>query len=231
MTEPESRGMLQNIERLRAAVLCHAMDPENPPCILPVTKTQSVECIMALQDAGFLEVGENRVQEIVSKYADISTFFAIHMIGQLQTNKIKYIIGRVCLIQSLDRWRLALALDAHARDRGIRLPVLVQVNVGGEAQKAGVAPAEAERFIRDCARLDGIQVCGLMTVMPAVDKAETIRPLFREMRALFERLRAQAIDGVVMRELSMGMSADWQVAAEEGATILRIGSAIFGGRG
>jgi len=184
---------------------------------------------LALKEAGLTAIGENRVQEMLEKYPIISSAFAIHLIGRLQTNKIKYIMGKVCMVQSLDRMPLAEALHAQAAARGVRMPALVQVNAGGEAQKGGIAPEAAEQFIRAISRLDGIHVQGLMTVMPFTDP-ETIRPLFRAMRELFERLRAQAIDRVSMDVLSMGMSGDWRVAAQEGATLLRIGSAIFGSR-
>ena len=223
------RELMQTIEALRAGVRAHAMDPENPPEILPVTKMQPVERILALREAGLTAIGENRVQEMLEKYPILSSSFSIHLIGRLQTNKIKYIIGKVCMVQSLDRMPLAEALRAHAAARGVRLPVLVEVNISGEAQKTGIAPEEAERFIRELSGLDGIHVQGLMTVMPFVDP-ETIRPLFRAMRGLFERLRAQAIGHVSMDVLSMGMSGDWRVAVQEGATLLRIGSAIFGSR-
>jgi len=220
----------QNVRALQREIASLARDPAHPPLLLPVTKTQSVERIFALKEAGVRAIGENRVQEILKKYPDISADFSIHLIGQLQTNKINYIIGKVCMVQSLDRPRLAQALDAAAQRAGRRLSVLLEVNIGGEAQKAGVRPEEAEAFARQCAKLPGLSVQGLMTVLPASDDPEALRPLFSRMRALFERLRAQAIDGVQMAELSMGMSGDWRVAAQEGATMLRIGSAIFGER-
>ncbi len=225
-----SENVVQNIYAIRAELAACARDPAHPPIVLPVTKTQGIEAIRALTGAGITAIGENRVQEIMDKYPALSKDFEFHLIGRLQSNKIKYIINRVCLIQSLDRWPLAQVLDARAGDLGSRMPVLVEVNIGGETQKAGIPPGEAERFVRDCARLSGIHVRGLMAVMPNVPEPETIRPLFQQMRALFERLRDLAIDGASMNELSMGMSGDWRIAAQEGATMVRIGSAIFGER-
>ena len=134
------------------------------------------------------------------------------------------------MVQSLDRYALAQALDTRAQAAGKCMPVLVEVNIGGESQKAGIAPEETESFVRACARLSGLEVRGLIAVMPIAADTEALRPLFRQMRGLFEHLRDLAIDGTAFSELSMGMSGDWQVAAQEGATILRIGSAIFGSR-
>ncbi len=225
-----SDGIVLNIHAIQQELVTCAMDPAQPPKLLPVTKTQGSEAILAVKKAGITAIGENRVQEIMNKFPALSADFEFHLIGRLQTNKIKYIMNRVHVIQSLDRWSLAQALDAHAGENGQCLPVLVEVNVGGESQKAGVPPDETEHFIRKCAKLPGIQVRGLMTVMPAVVDPETIRPLFRRMRELFEQLRMESIDGVKMNELSMGMSGDWRIAAQEGATMVRIGSAIFGER-
>ena len=222
-------AIIENIGALRADLSRHARDPSRPPMLLPVTKTRPVEDILALREAGIHAVGENRVQEIMEKYPALSNDFAIHLIGRLQTNKIKYIISRVCMVHSLDRRELALALDARAQAAGVRLPVLVEVNIGGESQKAGLPPDAVEAFVRACAWLPGIEVRGLMAIMPLAKEPETLRPLFRAMRELGERLAGLAIDGVHMAELSMGMSGDYRVAAEEGATIVRVGSAIFDG--
>lgn len=222
--------ILQNVRALQAEIARYARDSENPPRLLPVTKTQPVEDIAPLAEAGIVEIGENRVQEILAKYPALSSKFAFALIGQLQTNKIRHIIGKVSIVQSLDRPQLAQALDARAQAAGVRMPVLVEVNIGGETQKAGIAPEETEAFVRACARLDGLWVRGLMAVMPAAPDTEALRPLFGRMRALLDTLRAQAIDGTDMTELSMGMSGDWRIAAQEGATILRVGSAIFGAR-
>lgn len=226
----ETQHILENIEALRADILRNARDPAHPPQLLPVTKTQPAAYIEPLKEAGLTTIAENRVQEIMEKYPVLSGDFSFHLIGRLQTNKIKYIIGRVCMVQSLDRPALAQALDRRAQDAGVRMPVLVEVNIGGEAQKAGIEPEEIEGFVRTCARLDGLHVRGLMAVMPLVSDAETLRPLFRNMRTAFDRLRDLAIDGADIQELSMGMSGDYRVAAQEGATILRVGSAIFGPR-
>ena len=222
--------ILSNVKAIQDALPAFCRDPQHPPRILAVTKTQPVERILPLREAGILAVGENHAQEILEKYPALAADFEIHMIGRLQTNKIKYIINRVCLVQSLDSIHLAQALDARAQACGIVMPVLVQLNTGREAQKGGLPPEEIVAFARECARLPGLSVRGLMAVMPKAEDPESIRPLFRQARQLFEQLRAEAIDGVDCRELSMGMSHDYRVAAQEGATMLRLGAAIFGER-
>ncbi|MDR0898215.1 MAG: YggS family pyridoxal phosphate-dependent enzyme [Oscillospiraceae bacterium] len=221
--------LIGRIEALRRELLSNARDPAHPPRLLPVTKMQPIERILPLAAAGITEIGENRVQEIMEKYPELGAHFAFHVIGRLQTNKIKYIIGRVCMVQSLDRPALAQALDARAQSMGVRLPVLLEINQG-EAQKGGIPPDEAEALLRYAARLPGLDVRGLMAVMPLASDPETLRPLFAGMRALQAQLRDLAVSGVSMDELSMGMSGDWHIAAQEGATIVRIGSAIFGHR-
>lgn len=226
----DTQSIIANVRRLQAEIRQAARNPDEPPALLPVTKTQPIEAIAALREAGIDAIGENRVQEIMDKYPALSGEFHFHLIGQLQTNKIKYIIDRVCMVQSLDRLALAQALDARAQAAGVRMPVLIEVNIGGEPQKAGITLDAMEAFARTCAAMPGLHVRGLMTVMPYVPDAQTLRPLFRQMRAAFEQLRDMAIDHTEIDTLSMGMSGDWQVAAQEGATLLRIGSAIFGQR-
>lgn len=154
----------------------------------------------------------------------------IHCIGRLQTNKVKYLMGHVCLIHSLDRPELAAEIDRQARKHGIVQPVLVQVSPVGEEQKGGLPPAELPAFLRHCAALPGIQVRGLMAVMPHTEDRQLLDGLFAQMRRLFEQMRDEAIDGIRMEELSMGMSGDYELAAKHGATLVRVGSAILGPR-
>lgn len=223
--------ILTNAQALLDEVPTYSRDPAHPPQIIAVTKTQPVECILPLKKVGIFTLGENHAQEILEKFPALSADFKIHMIGRLQTNKIKYIIGRVCSVQSLDSLHLAQAIDGRSQAAGISMPVLLQVNIGREPQKGGVAPEDTIPFARECARLPGLSVQGLMAVMPAADDPQTIRPLFAQMRLLFEHLREEAIANVNCRELSMGMTHDWRVAAQEGATMIRVGTAIFGERG
>lgn len=201
------------------------------PKVLAVTKTHPPEDILPLRDAGILEIGENRVQEIREKLPFLKDFFQIHLIGQLQSNKVKYIIEDVCLIHSLDRLSLAMEIDRQAQRRGRVTPVLVQVSPVGEPQKGGVAPEEVLPFLRQVRQLPGLHVEGLMAVMPNLQDREQLSGLFAGMRRLFEQVREEGMDGVEMRELSMGMSGDYDLAAAHGATMVRIGSALLGPRG
>ena len=200
------------------------------PRIIPVTKTHPVEDILPLTELGLHEIGENRVQEITEKWPNLQEKFRFHCIGRLQTNKVKYIMDKVCLIQSLDRMNLALEIDRQAQKAGVVMPVLVQVSPAGEEQKGGMPPEEVRAFLNEVRRMEGLHVQGLMAVMPNTQEEEYLAGLFGQMRALFEQLREEAIPGVDMRELSMGMSGDYVLAARHGATMVRLGSALFGPR-
>lgn len=201
-----------------------------PPRLIAVTKTHGIEEILPLREAGVTEIGENRVQELKAKLPGLQDSFQIHLIGRLQRNKVKQVIRDVCMIQSLDNLQLAEEIHRQAMQAERRMPVLVEISPAGEAQKGGVPPGEAESFLRSAARLEGLQVRGLMAVMPFTEDEVWLNRLFGEMRTLFERLRDIGVDGTEMKELSMGMSGDYRLAARHGATMVRIGSAIFGPR-
>lgn len=193
--------------------------------VLPVTKTVEPARILPLKDAGAAEIGENRVQETLEKLPLLKGAFGIHIIGRLQTNKARYVARIASAVESLDRIELADALQ-RALDREDRaLDVLIEVNAGNDPAKAGVAPEELKQFLRAASAYDRLRVRGLMTVAPIAPDPELVRPCFRRMRRLFEDFGAGEWD-----TLSMGMSADCDVAAEEGATQVRAGSAIFGKR-
>ena len=198
--------------------------------ICAVTKTVDVETINRARAAGIETIGENRVQELMSKIDQLNPEYKIHLIGQLQTNKVKYIIDRVDMIQSLDRDALAEEISRRAVQAGLVMPTLVQVNIAREPQKSGIDEDELLAFVRRTSALPGIRIEGLMAIMPFVDDPETIRPYFRRMREWFDRLRDTDMPNVHMNVLSMGMSGDCIVAAEEGATMVRMGSALFGAR-
>ena len=198
--------------------------------ICGVSKTVEPEIINMAWEPGIRTLGENRVQELLGKIDRLNPDFKIHLIGQLQTNKVKPIIGRVAMIQSLDRDSLAREISKRASEAGCTVPALVQVNIGREPQKAGVAEEELVEFIHRTSELPGIKIEGLMAIMPAAEDPEAVRPLFRAMRGWFERLRDMDLNNVDMRVLSMGMSGDCIVAAEEGATMVRLGRALFGER-
>lgn len=198
--------------------------------LLAVTKNVDVDRINLAIESGISAIGENRVQEIQNKYDKIPDHVLWHLIGHLQTNKVKYIIDKVSLIHSLDTTSLAKEINKRAEQAGRVMPVLVQVNVADEDTKYGVAPDEAVSFIKEIMVLPHIKVSGLMTIGPLVDKAEEVRSVFRELRQLRDKIKEMDLSGVSMDYLSMGMTNDYQVAVEEGSNIVRIGSGIFGAR-
>lgn len=198
--------------------------------ICGVSKTVDPDTVNMAWDGGIRILGENRVQELAGKLDRLNPGFEVHLIGRLQTNKVKAAIDKVAMIQSLDREVLALEISRRAEAAGLVMPVLVQVNIAREPQKAGVDEDQLVPFLRQCAALPGLSVRGLMAIMPIADDPEDVRPLFRRMRQWFERLRDMDLEGVDMRTLSMGMSDDCLVAAQEGATMVRLGRALFGAR-
>lgn len=217
----------ENIEAVRAQLqLATERSGQDQVQLVAVTKTVPAVTIGEAIQLGLTSLGENRLQEALPKvemYPDVNW----HFIGRLQTNKVKDVVGRFNLIHSLDRWKLAEALHKEAEGLDKPVSVLVQVNIAGESQKGGLAPAELHEFLRDTAALSGISVQGLMTVPPYEEDAEKVRPYFREMNRLFHSIH---IPGAKMNILSMGMSHDFIVAVEEGANLVRIGSALFGER-
>lgn len=198
--------------------------------ICGVSKTVDPETVNMAWEGGIRVLGENRVQELAAKQPLLNPGFEIHLIGRLQTNKVKQAVERVAMIQSLDRDALAEEISRRSEALGKAMPVLVQVNIGRESQKAGVDEEELLPFLRRCAALPGLSVQGLMAIMPVAEDPNELRGLFRRMREWFERLRDMDMAGVAMNTLSMGMSDDCLVAAEEGATMVRLGRALFGAR-
>lgn len=211
--------------------LAAASDGKYPvPKLIAVTKTHPAEDILPLQNLGVTDIGENKVQEIMEKLPALEKNFRIHLIGRLQSNKVKYIIDHVCLIHSVDRLSLAQEIDRQAQKHNRVMPVLIQVSPCGEAQKGGLPPEELITFLRTVSQLPGLSVQGLMAVMPNTPDTALLDKLFADMRTLFERARAEAIPDIEMKELSMGMSHDYELAARHGATMVRIGSALMGAR-
>jgi len=199
--------------------------------LVAVSKLHPVTMVAEAVEAGQVIFGENYVQELVDKAAHLSDPIAWHMIGHLQSNKVKYLPGIVSMIHTVDRLSLAQEIDRQWRDKlSAACNILVQVNVSGEATKSGTTATEAVELVRQIARLPNIRVRGLMTMPPFFDDPELARPYFQELRLLAEQIDKEAIPGVEMAELSMGMSGDFEVAIEEGATLVRVGTAIFGER-
>jgi pyridoxal phosphate enzyme (YggS family) len=195
--------------------------------LVAVSKTMPVEAVRAAVAAGATILGENRVQEARDKIEALAGAAEWHLIGHLQTNKAKLAVGLFDRIHSLDSIRLAHELERHAREAGRRVRCLVQVNVGGEEQKNGASESEVRPLLEAASRLPHLLVEGLMAIPPFLSDAEAVRPFFRRLRVLREEL---ASDGFVLPDLSMGMTQDFEVAIEEGATLVRVGTAIFGPR-
>jgi len=198
--------------------------------LIAVTKTIDTEQINLAVEAGMTVLGENRVQEVLHKYEAVSPDVQWHLIGHLQTNKVRQIIDRVTLIHSLDSIHLAHELQKRASQRGKPVQVLIEVNVGQEASKFGLSTADVPEFLRSLKEMDFIQVQGLMTVAPFLEDPEDVRIVFRRLKILFDDMKALDLPNVRMEHLSMGMTHDFEVAIEEGATMVRVGTGIFGSR-
>ena len=195
--------------------------------LVAVTKTWPAEVLLAALDAGITDLGENRAQELREKVTAVGNRPRWHFIGHLQTNKVRYVTGVAALVHSVDRFGLGEAIARRAHNLGIVQDVLVEVNVSGEATKQGVEPARALALSAELDALDGLKVKGLMTMAPYSDDPEAARPYFADLAELGDELRGR-LPGAV--ELSMGMTRDFEVAVEEGATLVRVGEAIFGPR-
>ena len=216
-------------ERIQAA--CDRSGRKREDVLLvAVSKTKPVEMIEEVMTAGIVDFGENKPQELRDKYEVLPKNLRFHMIGHLQTNKIKYVIDRVVLIHSIDSIHLAEAVNAEAKKHNRIMPVLVEVNVAQEESKSGFLVEKTENAIREIAKLSNIRVEGLMTIAPFVENAEENRQYFVKLRKLSVDIAAKNIDNVTMHHLSMGMSGDYEVAIEEGATMVRVGTGIFGER-
>ena len=220
-----------NVARVRervARALERAGDAGRKVTIVAVTKTFGAEVVREVIRAGITDIGENRVQELTAKALEVDLPCRWHLVGTLQRNKAGKAVGLVHLIHSIDGVRIAQTVDRVAAERGVRVRVLLEVNASAEASKHGVESTRAEAVAAEIAELEHLDLCGLMTIGPAsVDPVET-RACFRRLAALSRPLRAQT--GRPLAELSMGMSEDFELALEEGATIVRLGRVIVGER-
>lgn len=219
--------MEQRVRAVRETLERESAPWGRTPTLIAVTKYVSAEAVLPLAGLGVTQIGENRVQSIREKLPVLGEKFSIHLIGRLQSNKVKYIIKDVCLIHSLDRLSLAQEIDRQAQMAGRVMPVLVQMNIAREPQKGGVMEEELFPFLRACAKLPGMEVRGLMAIMPLTEDRPFLLEKFTRMRQLFDQCREENITGVRMEELSMGMSRDYDLAARAGATMVRVGSALF----
>lgn len=198
--------------------------------IIAVTKTVDIDRIKYAIGCGIKDIGENKVQEIMAKYGNIEENVNWHLIGHLQTNKVKYIIDKVKLIHSVDSISLAEEISKRAQKAGLIKDVLVQINVAREESKFGIEYEDTDSFVRQLSVLPGIRVKGLMTIAPYYEDAELVRPVFRKLREKFDQLSKEDIPNVEMKYLSMGMTNDYRIAIEEGSNMIRIGTGIFGAR-
>lgn len=202
----------------------------NEVTLIAVSKTKPVEMLQEAYDFGTRIFGENKVQEIVDKYDALPADISWHMIGHLQRNKIKYIIDKVDLIHSVDSLRLAEAIEKEAAKKDVIANILIEVNVAKEDSKFGVMPEEAENLIAEIAHFPHIRIQGLMTIAPFVENPEENRIYFQRLRNLAVDIEEKKSDNVNMSILSMGMTNDYEVAIEEGATMVRVGTGLFGAR-
>ena len=198
--------------------------------LIAVSKTKPIEMIEEAIDAGKTHFGENKAQEMKEKYEALPKNLEWHFIGHLQTNKVKYVVGRAGLIHSVDSLHLAEAIEKECEKKDVHANILVEVNVAGEDSKFGIKPEETESLIRQIAKLPRVHVRGLMTIAPFVEKPEETRPIFHKLHKLLVDISAKNIDNIDMNVLSMGMTNDYEIAVEEGATHVRVGTGIFGER-
>lgn len=212
------------------AIIRHSI-PLDKITLIAVTKTQSPDTVREAFAAGLTVMGENRVQEAVEKAAQLSDLpLEWHLIGHLQTNKVRQAVALFTLIHSLDSSKLATEIDRCAQNAGKVQNVLLQINVANESTKSGVAPEKSEELSDLINSLPHLRLCGIMTIAPFFQDPEQTRPIFREMRTLFERLRNRSLQPESFRWLSMGMTHDYKVAVEEGSNMVRIGTGLFGVR-
>ena len=226
-------SIAENLERVREkiaeATLRSGRSPESVK-LVGVSKTVDVERIKEAISAGLQILGENYVQEARGKIEQLGNQVSWHFVGRLQRNKAKYAVRLFDLIQTVDSLKLAAELDRRAQPLGRVIPITIQVNLAGEASKGGVHPLECIKLSRQIAELPNLRVQGLMTMPPFFNDPEGARPYFRQLRELSEQLAEAEVVGMEMMEISMGMSGDYEAAIEEGATLVRVGTAIFGER-
>ncbi|SNB44712.1 YggS family pyridoxal phosphate-dependent enzyme [Geobacter sp. DSM 9736] len=223
----------ENLAAIRSRIEAAAeRGGRNPEAVrlVAVSKTKPAAAVIEAARAGQSVFGENYVQELVAKSAEVKEAVEWHFIGSLQSNKVRQIAGLVHLIHSVDRLSLAQEIDRQWGKLGSRADILIQVNISRESTKSGTSTRELLDLVRAVAQLPNVRIRGLMTMPPFFDDPEGARPYFRELRLLSEEVAAAEIPGVEMKELSMGMSGDFEAAVEEGATLVRVGSAIFGER-
>ncbi len=223
----------QNLEEVQANIRKACEKVNRDPAevtLIAVSKTKPVAMLQEIYDQGIRNFGENKVQELTGKIEEMPDDIQWHMIGHLQRNKVKYIVDKVACIHSVDSYRLAEEINIQAKKKGIVVPILVEVNIANEESKFGITKEDAMILVKDIATLDAVKINGLMAIAPYVVDPEENRPYFRKIKDLSVDIAKENIDNVDMKVLSMGMSGDYMVAIEEGATMVRVGTGIFGER-
>ncbi len=221
---------LKEVEQRISSACLRAGRRREDVLLIAVSKTKPVSMIEEVMGEGVLDFGENKPQELRDKYEVLPKDIHWHMIGNLQRNKVKYVVGRAVMIHSVGSKELALEIEKEAAKHDIVMPCLVEVNMAQEASKGGIAPDQAMDFVREISVLKHIQIEGLMTIAPYVADPEENRVYFRGLRNLAVDIKNENIDNITMRHLSMGMTGDYETAIEEGATMIRVGTGIFGER-
>ncbi|MBE6737095.1 MAG: YggS family pyridoxal phosphate-dependent enzyme [Ruminococcaceae bacterium] len=234
MQEKTLKSVKENYEEIVARIAEAAIKSGRRPediTFLAATKTVDAEIINYAISLGLKYIGENKVQELLSKYEQYDLKNSrLHFIGHLQTNKVRQIVGKVSMIQSVDSFKLANEISKQSLKHGLKTDILVEVNIGREENKSGVMPEELENLLREISVLEGISVKGLMAIPPICENEQKIRGYFANMRNLFLDISEKKIDNIKMGILSMGMSSDYYEAILEGANLVRIGSSLFGAR-
>lgn len=230
MQDTTIREAITDVQEKIAAACKRAGRGKEEVTLIAVSKTMPVVAIREAMECGMRHFGENRPQELRDKQAEITEPLCWHMIGALQTNKLKYVVGKTVLIHSVDSEHLAEAIESESEKRGVVSEILLEINIAGEASKHGIAPEHLEPVVRKLAFFSHIRIRGLMTVAPYTKNAEENRPYFKKMKQLMVDINSKNIDNVYMDTLSMGMTGDYEVAVEEGATLVRVGTGIFGHR-
>ena len=221
---------LQKVEENIEAACKRAGRDRKEVTLIAVSKTKPVEMLEEIYDEGIRCFGENKVQELTEKMPAMPQDIEWHMIGHLQRNKVKYIAGKVALIHSVDTYRLAEEINIQAKKRNIVIPILVEVNIAHEESKFGTTEEDAVLLVEEISKLENVRIKGLMTIAPNVSNPEENRPYFKKIKQLSVDITNKNIHNVSMDILSMGMTNDYTVAIEEGATMVRVGTGIFGER-
>ena len=221
---------LANVEKNIEQACKNAGRNRNEVTLIAVSKTKPVEMLQEIYDENIRDFGENKVKELCSKMEQLPSDIRWHMIGHLQRNKVKYIVGKVELIHSVDTYRLAEEINIQAKKQNVIVPILVEVNIAHEESKFGISAEDAILLVEEISRLENIRIKGLMTIAPYVENPEDNRLYFRKIKQLSVDITNKNIDNVSMEILSMGMTGDYMVAIEEGATMVRVGTGIFGER-